>query len=96
MAALMSTRAVSWNEAAERKLEVVSATLVMPRSSWTAVAGRWPARSMARLISRNFGFSTISPDVKAVSPASLMRTRENIWRVITSMCLSWIGAPWSE
>jgi hypothetical protein len=29
-----------------------------------------------------------------VAPESMMVTRFSIWRMITSMCLSWIDTPW--
>ena len=42
MAALASTLMVCWNEAADRKLSVFSAALVMPSSTGSAVAGSPP------------------------------------------------------
>jgi hypothetical protein len=43
MAASVSTLVVSWKEAADMKLSVLSEALVMPRISGSAVAGRPPA-----------------------------------------------------
>ena len=42
-AASVSTRVVSWNDAAARKLSVFSDALVTPRSTATAVAGSPPS-----------------------------------------------------
>ena len=43
MAASVSTRVVSWKEAAERKLSVARDALVMPSRIRLAMAGRPPA-----------------------------------------------------
>ena len=47
IAASVSTRVVSWKEAAERKLSVASDALVMPSSTRLAMAGRPPAAMVA-------------------------------------------------
>src|SRR5581483_7786983 len=95
-AASVSTRVVSWNEAAEMKLLVCSEALVMPSSTGLAVAGRLPAFSNARFFSLNSMRSTCSPLRKSVSPGSSTSTFCSIWRTITSMCLSLMVTPCSR
>ena len=53
MAASVSTRVVSWNEAADSHDSVASEALVMPMISGRPSAGRSPASTMALFISRN-------------------------------------------
>ena len=51
MAASVSTRVVSWKEAAESQLSVASEALVMPMSSGRPSAGRLPSSTSVRLTS---------------------------------------------
>ena len=55
MAASVSTRVVSWKEAAARKLEVLSEALVTPSSTTSAVAGSPPSARTWLLMSSNSG-----------------------------------------
>ena len=93
MAACVSTRVVSWKDAADSHDSVASEALVMPMTSWRADAVFLPSVSVARLISLYFERSTSSPGSRSVSPWSTTVTLRSIWRTMTSMCLSWIGTP---
>ena len=94
MAASVSTRVVSWKDAAARKLSVLSDALVTPSSTVSAVAGSPPSASTLLLISSNSKRSTSSPGSSSVSPGWSMRTLRSIWRTMTSMCLSLMVTPW--
>src|SRR3989344_1991855 len=59
----ISTLAVSWNDAAERKLSVVSETLVIPNNSCSVVAPLFLSRSAFSFSSRRRLLSIISPDL---------------------------------
>ena len=96
MAASVSTRVVSWNDAADSHDSVASEAFVMPMISGRPSAGRDPASTIALFISRNTRWSTRSPGRKSVSPGSCTPMRRVIWRTISSMCLSWIDTPWSR
>ena len=93
MAASVSTRVVSWKDAAEMKLSVESDALVMPSSTGCAVAGRFPPATALSFSSEKTNLSTSSPTTNSVSPTSSMRTRRSIWRTMISMCLSLIVTP---
>ena len=93
MAALASTLMVCWKEAAERKLSVLSAALVIPKSTGSAVAGSPPLAKISWLSFSKSMRSTSSPGSNALSPPEVTRTRRNIWRMITSMCLSLMVTP---
>ena len=93
MAASVSTRVVSWKDAAEMKLSVLSEALVMPSRTGWAVAGRLPWASTRSFSSWKTNLSTSSPTTKSVSPTSSMRTRRSIWRTMISMCLSLMVTP---
>jgi hypothetical protein len=91
-AASVSTRVVSWKEAADSHESVASDALVIPIS-----IGR-PRRLAA--FGQDAVVLLVEPhpvDVvagqEAVSPASTTFTRRNICRTISSTCLSWIGTP---
>ena len=59
MAASVRTLVVSWNEAADRKLSVASAALVIPSSSWVKVASLRPSSPAAmRFLIYSFSNST--------------------------------------
>ena len=53
MAASVSTRVVSWNDAADSHESVASDALVMPISSGRPSAGCLPSSTIRRLVSRN-------------------------------------------
>ncbi len=73
-AASVSTRVVSWKEAAEMKDSVVSDALVIPSRSGS-LAGRLQAIGERVVFTvRNSVRSTFSPSRSAVSPASVTRT----------------------
>ena len=96
IAASVSTRVVSWNDAAEMNDWVVRLALVMPNSRGSAVAG-FPLRRITRSFSsRNVSLSTASASRKLVSPGSVTRTFWSIWRTITPMCLSAMRTPCSR
>ena len=86
MAFSMRTRLVFWKEAAESQLLVRSETSVMPNTTISALASA-PPRAVIRLFSSMKAvFSTMSPMEKLVSPASFIFRRENICRMIISVC----------
>ena len=94
IAASVSTRVVSWNDAAEMNDCVVRLALVMPSSSGSAVRRRRPSASSTRSFSsRKVELVHVSPSRKSVSPGSVTRTFCSIWRTITPMCLSLIFTP---
>src|SRR5206468_4284942 len=64
MAASVSTRVVSWNDAAEMKLSVDNEAFVMPSSTGFAVAGR---------LSCPHAFALVDADVLAVRDQVLVR-----------------------
>src|SRR2546426_6765344 len=87
MAASVSTRVVSWKEAAEMNESVDSEALVIPSSRGRPVAG-CPDSPRTRSFSdwkRNL--STCSSTMNSVSPTSSTFTQRIIWRTIVSMCL---------
>ena len=94
MAASVSTRVVSWKDAAARKLLVLSDALVTPSSTVSAVAGSPPSARTLLLISSNSKRSTSSNGSCSVSPGWSMRTLRSIWRTMISMCLSLMVTPW--
>ena len=67
-AASVSTRVVSWNEAAEMNERVCSEALVMPSSTGCAVAGFLPSATERALTSSNSTLSICSPWIRSVSP----------------------------
>ena len=94
MAASVSTRVVSWKEAAARKLLVLSDALVTPSRTVSAVAGSPPSARTLSLISSNSKRSTSSKGSCSVSPGWSMRTLRSICRTMISMCLSLMVTPW--
>jgi hypothetical protein len=74
IAASVSTRVVSWNDAAEMKDCVVRLAFVMPRSRGSDVAAFNPFFCDRSLSSRNDPLSTCSASRNSVSPGSIMRT----------------------
>ena len=96
MAASVSTRVVSWKEAADSHESVASDALVMPISSGRPSAGFLPSSTSSRLVSAKTFGSTRSPGRNSDSPGSCTTTRRVICRTISSMCLSWIDTPWSR
>ncbi len=94
IAASVSTRVVSWNDAAESQDAVLSAALMRPSSTVCAMAGSPPSLSALALDSSHSSCETISPGSRSVSPALSMRTFRIICRTMTSMCLSLMSTPW--
>jgi hypothetical protein len=92
-AASVSTLVVSWNDAAARKLSVLSEALVTPSSTGLAVAGSPPSASTWRFLSSYSNRSTSSPGSRSESPAMSTRRRRSIWRTMISMCLSLMFTP---
>ena len=81
-------------EAADSQDSVASEALVMPISTGRPEAGLPPSATTARLGASYCSRSTSSPASSRSSPDSITVTRRSICRMMTSMCLSWIGAPW--
>src|SRR5215213_9123392 len=94
VAASVSTLVVSWKEAADSHDSVASEAFVMPMSTGRAEAGSPPSATTRRFSVSNSVRSTSAPGRNSVAPESMMVTRFSIWRMITSMCLSWIDTPW--
>ena len=94
MAASVSTRVVSWKDAAARKLDVLSEALVTPRRTVWAVAGSPPSARTRLLTSSKSSRSISSVGSSSLSPGWSMRTLRSIWRTMISMCLSLIVTPW--
>jgi hypothetical protein len=93
IAASVSTRVVSWKEAADSHDSVASEALVMPMRTGRPEAGSPPSDTTRRFSPSNTARSTSEPGRKSVEPLSRTFTRFSIWRMITSMCLSWIDTP---
>jgi len=72
--ASVRTRVVSWNEAADKKLLVSRAALVIPRITLCAVAGIPPEIITSRFLALNSPISINSPGKISVSPGSRIRT----------------------
>ncbi len=94
MAASVSTLVVSWNDAADSHDSVASDALVMPISTGRPEAGVPPSattlrfwRLVAHPVHQVTGQQVRVPRLDHRHPAS-------ICRMMISMCLSWIGAPW--
>src|SRR5213076_583769 len=68
MAASVSTRVVSWKDAADSHESVASDALVMPMSSGRPSAGVLPSCTSSRLMSAYWRESTRSPGRKPESP----------------------------
>src|SRR5229473_1941928 len=94
IAASVSTRVVSWKDAADSHEVVFSAALIRPSSTVCAVAGSPPSASAFALPSSYSHCETISPGSRPVSPAESTRTFRIICRTMTSMCLSLMSTPW--
>ena len=94
MAASVSTRVVSWKDAAARKLEVLSEAFVTPSRTVWAVAGSPPSARTRSLASSNSSRSMSSVGRRSTSPGWSMRTLRSICRTMISMCLSLIVTPW--
>ena len=94
MAASVSTRVVSWKDAAARNDDVLSEALVTPSSTVWAVAGSPPSARTRLLCSSNSRRSTSSVGSRSTSPGWSMRTLRSICRTMISMCLSLIVTPW--
>src|SRR5262249_13416387 len=77
MDASVSTRVVSWNDAAEMNESVESGAFVMPKSSGRPCAGRPPAVITRSFSSRNRNLSTCSSTRNSLSPTSSILTHRN-------------------
>ena len=96
IAASVSTRVVSWKEAAARNESVLSEARVTPCSIGDA-KGAVPPSELMRVTSRSKSWrSTGSCGRKSLSPGSSMLTRRIIWRTITSMWRSLMLTPWER
>ena len=73
-AASVSTRVVSWKEAAEMNDLVCRLALVMPSSTGWPDAGFLPSSTTRTLISSISILSICSPWIRSVSPASVIST----------------------
>src|SRR6185437_15514154 len=93
IAASVSTRVVSWNEAADNHESVASDAFVIPSKTGRAEAGMLPFSTTSALRSSNNRRLIRSPGRKSVSPGSMMCTLRSICRAISSMCLSWMVTP---
>ena len=78
IAASVRTRVVSWKEAADKKLSVAKAALVIPNSVRTPVASFLPFKRKRRFSSSNVFTSIESPGNTSASPASSIFTLCNI------------------
>ena len=78
IAASVSTRVVSWKEAADRKDSVARAALVMPSRIRLATAGRPPFMIVFSFSFSKWKISTMEPGSMLVSPASSTRTLRSI------------------
>src|SRR4051794_39284188 len=94
MAASVSTRVVSWKDAAARKDEVFRDALVTPRSTVWAVAGSPPSDRTLLFSSSKSSRSISSVGRRSTSPGWSIRTFRSICRTMISMCLSLIVTPW--
>ncbi len=94
IAASVNTRAVSWNDAADNHDSVANDAFVIPINSARPDAGRPPSATTRRFSASNRDRSTNSPGNNSASEESMTVTRFNIYRTMTSMCLSWIVTPW--
>ena len=90
IAASVKTLVVSWKDAAERNESLSRAAFVIPRINGLATAGCFPASNTSLLAFVNSTIEILLPGIKEVSPPSTIKTFLNIWRTITSMCLSLI------
>ena len=72
---------------------VASDALVIPRIIGVPVAGCLPSSSSLSLTSVNSIVSTCEPGRKSESPADSITIFFNIWRTISSICLSLISTP---
>ena len=93
IAASVSTRVVSWKDAAESHDSVASEALVMPMSTGRPEAGSLPSDTTRRFSASNLARSTSEPGRNSVAPDSITVMRLSICRMITSMCLSWMATP---
>ncbi len=91
--ASVSTRVVSWKDAAERKLSVWSDALVMPNRIGLKVASSRPFARASSFVSSNLNTSMVSPGSMLVSPGFSTLTLRIICLTTTSICLSLISTP---
>ena len=95
-AASVSTRVVSWNDAAEMNDSVAKAALVMPFNTRSYVTS-----SLSSACNRSFSASTVvystsSPAMKSEPPGATTLALRSICRTMVSMCLSLMVTPCSR
>ena len=78
IAASVSTRVVSWKEAADSHESVASDAFVIPSSCGRALAGWPPFSTVSRFAVSNRRRSIRSPGRKSVSPGSMICTLRSI------------------
>ena len=92
----VSTRVVSWKDAAEMKLRVCKLALVMPSSTGLPSAGTScldPLTSLALIIVHFLAVDLFARPARWCRRSSVISTFCSIWRTIVSMCLSLIFTP---
>ena len=94
--ALMSMRVVFWKDAAERNDARESDTSRMPMMSGSALAASPPFGDDLIVYFREVRLGDDIADRELGRPDSVMRTRLNICRMMTSRCLVDILAPCSS
>ena len=93
MDASVSTRVVSWKEAADIKEFVCKDALVIPKRTLSNKTGFFLSLDNFSLIFFMSFKSITSPNNNSESPGSLTSTFFNICLTIVSMCLSFITTP---
>ena len=78
IAASVSTRVVSWKEAADKNEFVSSEAFVIPRRTGRDVAGTPPEITISLLASVKSEMSISVPGRRSVSPGSITRTLRSI------------------
>jgi hypothetical protein len=92
-AASVSTRVVSWKDAAEMNDSVASEALVMPSSTGLVAAGcSLRDCGNAVLLEHAHAIDLLAAQVAGIA-GSEISTLRSIWRMIVSMCLSLIFTP---
>ena len=93
IAASVRTLVVSWNEAADKKLSVAKAALVIPSNAISPLASSPPNSLTLAFSSSKSNISIIVPGNNSVSPESETFTFLVICLTTTSKCLSLISTP---
>src|SRR6266849_6388150 len=93
IAASVKTRVVSWNEAAEIKLSVVNAALVIPSNTGFPRPGCPPLANTRSFSSSNNILLTLLPGKNHITPETSLLTALSIFRTMISLRLTWIVTP---